>query len=138
MIRQATVGDIPALLAMGEKFSERAKLQDHVGYDPDSMAATFRAMIEGGHPLFISENGAIGALQAQHPFNASHVFAQELFWWCEGGGGLGLLDALVSHCEAHCDSLVMITLEAVEPERVGRIYTRKGFVPLERSFVKVF
>lgn len=138
MIRAATVEDIPALLAMGERFSQLAKLDSHVGYDPATMAETFRAMIEGGHPLFISETGAIGATQTRHPFNASHVVAQELFWWSEGGGGLALLDALLGHCEAHCNSLVMISLEAVDPERVARIYTRKGFVPLERSFVKVF
>ncbi len=138
MIRRAVLDDIPALLAMGAKFSERAKLKDHVGYDPDSMADTFRLLIEQGHPVFIGGKGAIGATQFPHPFNRQHVVAQELFWWSEAGEGLLLLDALSKHCEEFCDSLVMITLEAIEPERIGRLYQRLGFVPLERSFVKVF
>lgn len=138
MIRAATVKDIPALLEMGRKFAERAKLDAHVGFDPHSMVQTFEAMIEGGHPLFVSDTGAIGATQTPHPFNHEHIAAQELFWWSEGGGGLALLDRLIEHCAEECDSLTMITLEAVEPERVAKIYQRKGFVPLERSFVKVF
>lgn len=138
MIRPATLADIPALLDMGKRFSERARLVDHVGYDPASMEATFQQMIEGGHPVFISEQGAIGATQTQHPFNHAHIAAQELFWWSEGRGGLKLLEALTRHCEANCDSLTMITLEAIEPERTGKLYERLGFAPLEHSYVKVF
>jgi hypothetical protein len=130
--------DIPALLDMGERFSRKAKLAEHVGYDPASMETTFRQMIEGGHPVFIGESGAIGATQTEHPFNHAHIVAQELFWWSEGREGLRLLDALTAHCGEHCHSLVMITLEAIEPERTGRLYGRKGFAPLEHSYVKVF
>jgi hypothetical protein len=138
MIRAATLADIPRLLEMGRKFAERARLVDHVGYDPHSMAATFEAMINGGHPLFIGERGAIGATQTHHPFNHAHIVAQELFWWSEGREGLALLRALEAHCAKHCDSLLMITLEAVEPERTGRLYERLGYRPLEHSFIKVF
>lgn len=138
MIRAATLNDIPALLDMGARFSKKAQLSGHVGYDAESMAATFTAIIEGGHALFVSDTGAIGATLTQHPFNAGHVVAQELFWWSEGRDGLALLGALEAHCTEHADSLIMITLEAVKPETVGRLYERRGFVPLERSFIKVF
>lgn len=138
MIRPATLDDIPRLLDMGARFAEKARLESHVGYDPDSMAETFTAMISNGHPVFIGERGAIGASQTRHPFNRSHVVAQELFWWSEGGEGLRLLDILCKHCEEHCDSLIMITLEAIEPERTGKLYERLGFTALEHSYVKVF
>lgn len=123
---------------MGERFSAKAKLESHVGYDPASMAATFEQMIQGGHPVFIGESGAIGATQTQHPFNHAHIAAQELFWWSEGREGLALLDALTAHCEANCDSLTMITLEAIRPGATGRLYERRGFRALEHSYVKVF
>lgn len=132
------VSDIPGLLAMGERFAAKARLSDHVGYDPASMERTFSAMIEGGHPVFIGESGAIGAVSTPHPFNADHIMAQEMFWWSEGREGLRLLAALEAWAEEHCHSLRMITLEAVEPERTGRIYERRGFVPLERGYVRVF
>lgn len=138
MIRPATHADIPRLLEMGRKFAERAKLENHVGYDPHSMAQTFGALIEGGHPVFIGERGAIGATQTQHPFNHEHIHAQELFWWSEGREGLALLRALEAHCAVECDSLQMITLEAVDPERTGRLYERLGYAPLEHSYIKVF
>jgi hypothetical protein len=138
MIRRATLKDIPALLEMGRKFADRAQLKDHVGYDPHSMAQTFKLLINGGHPVFIGESGAIGASQTPHPFNHEHITAQELFWWSEGREGLALLKALEAHCAEECDSLQMITLEAVEPERTGRLYERLGYAPLEHSYVKVF
>lgn len=138
MIRPATVSDIPRLLEMGARFSERAKLADHVGYNPADMEAAFRALIENGHPLFIGEAGAIGATCTAHPFNSAHIAAQELFWWSEGRDGLALLNALERHCNEHCHSLRMITLEAVEPERTGRLYERRGYVPVEHSYMKVF
>lgn len=138
MIRAATLDDIPRLLEMGSRFAKLANLSEHVGYDPDSMAETFKALIDGGHPVFISETGAIGATQSPHPFNHRHITAQELFWWSEGGGGTRLLKAMIEHCERHCHSLQMITLEAVRPDAVGKLYERMGFRPLERSYVKVF
>jgi hypothetical protein len=138
VIRRAVAADIPALLDMGGRFSKQAGLAAHVGYDADSMAETFTALIAGGHPVFVSEKGAIGATQTRHPFNRDHVVAQELFWWSEGREGLALLDALEAHCAEHCNSLIMITLEAIRPEATGRLYQRRGFTPLEHSFVKVF
>lgn len=138
MIRRAGLDDIPALLEMGARFSDKAKLASHVGYDRDSMAATFRAMIENGHPVFVSDSGAIGALSLPHPFNQAHIAAQEVFWWSEGRDGLALLDALESHCAQECHSLTMITLEAIRPQATGRLYERRGFAPLEHSYVKVF
>lgn len=123
---------------MGAKFSQKAKLVDHVGYNPAHMAETFKAMIEGGHPVFIGENGAVGAVSNRHPFNNEHVIAQELFWWSEGREGLRLLSALEDWCAENCHSLRMITLEQVEPERTGRLYERRGYVPLEHSYIRVF
>lgn len=139
MIRPAALDDIPALLAMGERFADKAKLTDHVGYDPDSMAATFAALIEAPeHIVLISETGAIGGTSCAHPFNHSHRIAQELFWWSEGREGLRLLTAFEEWARETCQSVAMIALEAVEPERVGRIYEKQGYAPLERGFVKVF
>lgn len=138
MIRPATVSDIPRLLAMGREFAAKARLIDHVGYVPEDMARTFAWLIENGHPVFIGENGAIGATSTRHPFNSAHIAAQELFWWSEGREGLRLLDALEAYCDEHCHSLRMITLHAVRPEATGRLYERRGYVPLEHSYIKVF
>lgn len=137
MIRKATIADIPQLQKWGQSFADKAGLADHVGYNPEHMANTFQAMIEG-HVIFIGKSGAIGAMQGPHPFNYEHICAQEVFWWSEGREGLQLLFALEEWAKCNCDSLRMITLEAVEPDRTAKIYLRKGYAPLERGFIKVF
>ena len=138
MIREATASDIPKLMEMGARFAEKAKLFDHVGYHPADMEETFFLLIGGGHPVFIGETGAIGAVSAPHPFNRAHIAAQELFWWSEGLEGIRLLQALEEWCDANCHSLRMITLHAVRPEATGKLYERRGYVPLEHSYIKVF
>lgn len=138
MIRPATEDDIPQLLDMGDRFAAKARLVDSVGYVARDMAETFAAMIRGGHPVFIGENGAIGGTSLPHPFNKAHIMAHELFWWSEGREGLALFKAFDAWCAEHCHSLRMITLHAIEPEKTGRLYERLGFTPLEHSYVKVY
>lgn len=125
------------LMAMGEKFADKAQLIEHVGYDPISMEQTFRLLIETDHNcLFVGERGAIGGCSGPHPFNHAHWIAQELFWWSEGREGLRLLDAFEGWAAARCATVRMITLEAVEPERMGRLYERRGYAPLEHGYIK--
>jgi len=138
MIRPATEGDIPRLLAMGAKFAERARLNDHVGYDPASMEQTFRAMIERDEfCLFVGDGGAIGGIVAPHPFNFAQNIADELFWWSEGREGLALLAAYEEWAAGFGAVVRMTALEAVEVERMVKIFARRGYRPLERAFVKV-
>ena len=138
LIRAAGMDDIPRLMEMGQRFSKKAALVEHVGYDPASMEQTFAALITGGHPIFVSERGAIGGTSTPHPFNHDHIIAQELFWWSEGGDGLRLLKRFEKWCAENCHSLRMLTLEAIEPERTGKLYERMGFKPIERGYIKVF
>lgn len=136
MIREATPDDIPALLEMGGRFAAKAKLSEHCGYDCNSMAKTFAAMIEGEHfCLFIGDRGAIGGIKAPHPFNHAKLMADELFWWSEGPDGADLLEA---YEEWAGDAMIRMTaLETVNPERMSKYYQRRGYAPLERVFVKV-
>lgn len=136
MIREATRKDLPRLMEMGRKFADRARLKDHVGYDPYSMAQTFEAMIDGEQfCLLVSDKGAIGGMLAPHPFNHEQLFVDELFWWSEGRDGLRLLEAFEDWAGSRGALVRMTALEAVEPDRVGKIYERRGYVPLERAYI---
>lgn len=139
MIREAGVSDIPQLLEWGKIFTDRAGFASHVGWNPADVEVTVRAMIDAPeHVIFISENGMIGALSVPHPFNRAHIIGEELFWWSQGRDGLRLLAALEEWAKARCHSLRMVTIEAIEPERTGRLYERLGFAPLEHGYIKVF
>lgn len=138
MIREATTADIPRLLEMGRKFADRAQLDAHVGYDPHSMVQTFEQMLANeDFVIFVGEAGAIGGMIARHPFNYDTRFVDELFWWSEGREGLRLLKAFEDWAGSRGALVRMTALEAVEPERVGQLYERRGYVPLERAYIRV-
>lgn len=125
---------------MGERFAAKGNIP--CGYDRETMTITFRHLInEAGGILLITDeqDGAVGALCHPHPFNRHHLTGQELFWWSEGGQGLPLFDELERRVEAlGCNSFTMIALEALRPEAIGAIYRRRGYLPLEHSYMRKF
>lgn len=140
MIRAATLDDIPAMVAMGKRFTDKAGFADHIGYDEASVEALLTGLIEGDTGVcLIGPDCMASALVFPHPYNRAHNTAQELFWWSEGLQGLRLFDALERAVKAKgAHSLIMITVEAINPDKTGQFYTRKGYRPTERSFMKVF
>jgi len=136
MVREATPADIPAMLAMGERFAAKAKMP--FAFCRESVSQTLLHLIESPDGLvFITDDAAAGGLCHAHPFNHSVKVGQELFWWSEGRGGMALITELEEAAAAlGCSHWSMIALDTLHPEAVGRIYARRGYTPLERSFVK--
>lgn len=139
MIRDADDSDIPALLRIGVKFAAAAGLKDTVGFNEASLATTLQMLID--NPLgilLITEDltGAAGGLVHPSIFNHAHMTGQELFWWAEGQG-MALLDAMEQRArELGAQTWSMITLEAIRPQATGRLYQRRGYQPLEHSYIK--
>lgn len=142
MIREATLDDIPVLIGMGERFAAACGLGEIAPYDPESMAATFRHLIESDDGiLLMSPHGAAGGLVHPAYWNREHRHGQELFWWVEpgsrGGEGIALFHALELAAKSKgARSWAMITLERIKPEVTGRLYQRRGYRPLEHSYVR--
>lgn len=138
MIRNAGLDDIPRIVDLGERMAARAGLEGHVGYDRQSVAATLEHLIDSPDGILIcDDNGMIGGLCYPHPFNISVKTGQELFWYSEGDSGLALLDA----CEAKAKAIgakfwTMISQETMRPKAVGKLYERRGYRPLEHSYIK--
>ena len=138
MIREASEADIPVLLEMGGRFAAKARLGEHVGFDGPSVEATLRHLItsEDGIVL-INGTAAIGGMVHPHPFNLAVKAGQELFWWSEGHDGLKLFEALEEAAKAKGARFwTMITLEALTPASLGRLYERRGYRALEHSYIK--
>jgi hypothetical protein len=141
VIRPATISDIPKMLEMGRKFFEASGYSDIADLEVNSLRATFEALITNSEAVVLVGDGAMAAaLIYPFYFNASHKTAQEMFWWVNPerrGIGTELLDALIASVKAKgAQSLSMIALERLTPEKVGGIYERRGFRPSERSYIK--
>ena len=138
MIRNATEADIARIVELGAGMASQAKLDAHVGYDPESVAALCRHLIASPDGILIcDDDGMIGGLAHPHPFNMSVKVGQELFWYSQGDTGLALLEA----CEAQARAIgvkywTMICEQTMRPKAVGRLYERRGYLPLEHSYIK--
>ena len=128
------------MVAMGKRFTDKAGYADHVGYDAGSVERLLAGLIDSDAAVcLVGPECMASALIFPHPYNNAHTSAQELFWWSEGKDGLRLFNALEQAVRAKgADSLVMITVEAIRPEVMGRLYRRQGYAPVEHNFIKVF
>lgn len=126
---------------MGRRFYEASGYRDITEFDSGSLENTLR---NSGAILLVAEKdglvGMAGALVYPFYFNASHLTAQEIFWWVDPehrGIGSLLFDALLEEVKkSGAQSLSMIALESLNPERVGSFYQARGFKPSDRSFIR--
>lgn len=131
---------------MGTAFHAVTGVADIIPLDRDSLTRTFVQLIENDSAVLLvieggaGLTGATGALLHPHYFNSAHLTGQELFWWIDPehrGAGASLLKALEEWVESRgAHSFSMIALEAQEPDKVGLIYRRRGYRPVERSYLK--
>ncbi|UXO93931.1 hypothetical protein Pan3_09 [Pseudanabaena phage Pan3] len=140
MIRPATLADIPAMVAMGRTFTDKAGFGSHTGYNEQDTADFLEALIEAPEAVcLVGPECMAAAIVTPSPFNRAHKAAQELFWWAQGRNGVRLFKALETAVRAiGAHSLIMVTTEAIRPDATGRFYERQGYRPLERNFIKVF
>lgn len=117
-------------------------------YDEQSIVDNLSTYLDSGIcVLIIAEEedrivGMTAAVFFQLYMNKSTVMSQELFWWVHpdhrGGAGREMLDRLEYESAQRADCLVMISLHNVQPERVGKLYERRGYKPVEHHYMKVF
>lgn len=143
VIRPGVYADIPEMVEMGRKFFEASGYSDITSFDEDSLKASFEKLLGSHVVLVVEKEKLIGmAIALIYPFyfNVNHATSQEMLWWVEPehrGIGTELLEALMAAVKAKgAESLSMIALEKLDPEKVGGIYERRGFRPSERSYIK--
>jgi GNAT superfamily N-acetyltransferase len=145
MIRSARPEDVPAIAELGEEFHASAGWGDIAEYVRADCETSLRQMIEIGILLVAEHEGEIvgmaGGLTFPLYFNFSHRTGQEFFWYMRpsyrNGEGARLLDALEDSArEAGCQSWIMIALDQVEPELMGRLYRSRGYRAAEHSWIR--
>lgn len=148
MIRLAEMGDMPTLLAMGERFFEVSSYGELMTFDPQSLRQMFAQLIEGdaGVILIAQEGGEIAGFLAAllYPFyfNNAHFTGQEIGWWVaeehrSGGHGKALIEG-VERWARHkgAKTFSMIAIHGSQPETMAQIYAARGYKPSEYTYIK--
>lgn len=139
MIRRATVEDTPRLLEMGQRFVAETDYRDLVVIDPKRLASTITGVLNSPDGVaFVSGTdatltGMIALIAYDHLYSGERT-AFEMVWWVDPearGDGLRLLRA----AEGWAREQGIRKMQMVAPnERVGALYRRLGYAPVETSY----
>lgn len=117
----------------------------HIEYRPDAVCRTLESMAEQKLLLVIDAGGIagfIGGLKSPLYANPEFTVAAELFFWVEPehrrGGAARLLRRSFEDAARRvgCNFAAMSALEAIEPERVEKLYLADGYRRTERTYIK--
>ena len=142
VIREATVDDIPVLVAMGMRFAQSDAYKHIVRDNPVQFEKMARMLITSGLGvmLVLEKNGCvegmIGMLCTPH-FLSGDMFAGEICWWINPehrGDGVRLMRS----AETWAREQGALSIQMVAPnERVGSLYERMGYQQTETSYQKL-
>lgn len=146
LIRQATLADVPAIVAMSERFYATTEFPERLRFpfDAETVANLATSLID--HVLLVADDGEslrglVGLFVLPFMFNAGHTSAHEIVWWVDpeaqgSGVGKGLLAAIEPACRAKGAEAIYMVHLASSPPQAAAIYERHGFVLTESSYVK--
>ena len=141
MIREAELADVPRLVEMGVSFMHESQYASHLSVDEASQGKLARMLIEAPHGMvFVSEQdgnltGMIGVIATHHPHSGDKVMS-ELFWYVRPGArghGVRLLRTAEDWARRNG---IRKSITVAPNEDVEHLYTRLGYLPLERQFIK--
>lgn len=144
MIREATITDMPGLVAVGRRFFDAVDWPNGVVFDPEHLSSVLGNLI-------VSETGAVfvndditavaGAVVYPHYFSGQ-LTGNELFWWVDpserqSGVGARLFDTLETWAEERgAKTFSMITLHGLAHDTVGSLYERRGYQQMEHMYMR--
>ncbi|MGH9371853.1 MAG: GNAT family N-acetyltransferase [Vicinamibacterales bacterium] len=142
-IREATLADVPAIVAMGCRFLRTTAFGTHVKENPEQMAALAAQLIEGdGGAVFVADMdggvvGMIGLLRFLHPMSGE-PFVSELFWWVNPDArGSSAALRLLRQGEQWTRDVGAVVLQMIAPTpEVERLYHARGFDRVETAYQK--
>lgn len=140
-IRQATLEDVPAIVAMGLRFAAD-EYRDYLRPDPAALEQLARNVITGATSIgFVAEDadaalvGMIGLMTYQQPM-AGALVATEIVWWMEPEArGARAAIHLLNKGETWAREQGATKFQMIAPtDHVGAFYERMGFKKLETHY----
>jgi len=142
--RPATLADVEAIVAMGERFRSQTAYASTVARSPESVRALTTRMVTGADSIvFVAEDPATGdlvgmiAVLLYTHYMSGVPKAIEVVWWVdpEARGSLGV--RLLRDAERWARLNGAEALEMIAPNwEVELLYDRLGYLPVERSYFR--
>lgn len=141
VIRESRLADIERMAVMAEHFIQQSEYATKLALNPAQIRHFAERCLSGQAgecAILVSEvegelTGMIGVLVAAHPFSGERI-GGDLFWWVEPahrGHGIRLMRA----AEVWAQARGAVAFQMVAPnDRVGQLYRRCGYAPLEQTF----
>ena len=147
IIRAGQLIDLERCLDMAENFYEVAGYKEDIPLCRDSCREFMEFAMSQGL-LFVAalEGSVVGfvlGIASPYIMNKNYLAGAELAWWVEpeyrkGSTGIKLLKAIEKSAkDLGIKMWSMMSLESVEPEKMERLYKALGYVPAERTYVRV-
>lgn len=143
MIREATLQDVPQLVAMGESFLAHPPYNALMTSNPDAIAGIMTRLIESpAGVVFVAVDrggaltGMLGALCFAHLLSGEWI-AGQLFWWVEPAarGGLdGMRLWWLTRTWARAHGAAKLVMHAPVGSPLEHAYVRRGGVPVEVAY----
>jgi len=142
MIRLAEDKDIPALLRMSKSFFNASGYGKITEFNAQDSEQLLLKLIDANSVLTDGKGGMIGFVVFPMFMNNDYVMAQELFWWVDEDKrssklGLNLLKAAEATAkELGAKSLLMLSLNDLNGEKVNKLYESLGYTKQEQSYMR--
>lgn len=146
--RPASPADLPEYYRLAREFVAALPITPVVGISDEGIVNFLAGAFDNDDVFtWLAEQdgeviGICGAMIYPLYFNPKHTVVQELWWWLTpkargGAAAKKLFRALEDWtAEKGASALFMIALDSQNGERVSQFYTRSGFEPMERIFVR--
>lgn len=149
-IRPVSPDDLPDLIRMAHAFHAASHVSESLPFCDQSFTETIvNMLVHQSGMVFVAESddgqlcGMIGIGLSRHWFNRSLLIASDLFWWVDeaargSSAGIKLLAAAETWArECGCYVMVMAHTPTIQPEKVHRLYIRRGYAQQDTYYAKV-
>ena len=148
IVRRATAADLPEYVVLGRRFHAASPVSTAIPFDPEGFGIFYlNALQNPDAGLWLAEQdgkmiGGAGAIIYPMFFSPSNFVVQELWWWLEPeargtGAGKMMYQAIEDWAvENEAKAMFMLALEDTNVSKMANLYARKGYKPMERTFIK--
>ena len=148
IVRNAIAEDFPQYLPLGQAFHAASPMHNVIPFDTEGFSNFFLHAVQNPDiGVWLAEDdgeiiGIAGALFYPMYFSPSNMVVQELWWWLTPeargkGAGQAMYDMIESWAIAkNATAIFMIALEDNRADKMASLYARKGFRPMERTYIR--